>query len=440
MSEQTQHGRWNRLRGLAIGVAAVVLALAGCATSSSEPASVSAGADDELATALAGLQTSLVETEHVIRSAPAFGSELERARGYEFLLRTLIQSLEAELLQDADFPYFRTLDFWLRGGGDNPDQRYAFSPIRGGEAYRVWGDLGSARRVEIQLYAGQPWAGTGRSAGYLTFEEIPIAEDGSFEVDLVVDGAGTARSGAAQLVNPNDATTVFVRHIFNEWDERQTGMVHIDRVGYEGRRKPGSAPAETAKRIEAATENFELRARTWPAFVGERYIDGRTPNTLSPLIDTYPLGGARGRWMANGSFRLAADQALVIRSWPTNAGYQAIQLTDLWFDSLEYGNQVSSLNTTQTQLAPDGSYYHVISADDPGYTNWLDTGGLTRGTILMRYDGVQGAISSTLHPSASVVALDDLPAKIPGFEKASAEEREQVRAARRRHLQIRSGR
>jgi hypothetical protein len=53
------------------------------------------------------------------------------------MLRAFAKGMEAEILQDADYPYFRILDFWLKEGGDNPDQRYAFSPIRGGETSRV---------------------------------------------------------------------------------------------------------------------------------------------------------------------------------------------------------------------------------------------------------------------------------------------------------------
>jgi hypothetical protein len=327
------------------------------------------------------------------------------------------------------------LDFWLRGGGDNPDQRYAFSPIRGGEAYRIRGELGSARRVEIQLYAGQPWAASGRSVGYLTFEEIQVDPEGSFVVELV---PGDATPG--QLSNPADATTVFVRHIFDAWDERSTGGVHIDRVGFEGRRRPSATPDDTAQRIRNSATNFALRAKTWPAFVARRYVEARPPNALSPLVDTYALGGARGRWMATGHFEIPDGTALLVRMPATEAAYQAIQLTDLWFDSLEYGNQVSSLNTTQLQPAPNGDFYVAISATDPGYANWLDTGGLPRGTILMRYDGVHGEIPSDRHPSTELVDLEALPERIPDFAVVGRSERERVRAERRRHLQIRSHR
>ena len=420
--------------------AVVLCGAIGCASDGgSAPPSPAATPPDALAASFAALEQSLRDAEASLRASATFadGSPIERARGYEFVLRSLIQSLEAELLQDPDFPYFRILDFWLRGGGDNPDQRYAFSPIRGGEPYRIRGTLGSARRVEVQLYSGQPWAGTGRSVGYLTFEEIAVDANGAFEIDLV---PAPHHAEPGQLANPPETTTVFVRHIFDRWDERPTGDVHIARVGWEGRRKPSASPDHTARRIQTAAENFLLRSRTWPAFVEKRYVSSRPANQLSPLVDTYKLGGARGRWMATGHFDLAEGEALLVRMPATDAAYQAIQLTDRWFDSLEYGNRVSSLNATQMRRAPDGTAWLVVSPDDPGHANWLDTGGLLRGTFLLRYDGVQGEIPEPQHPSMERVAIDSLEARIPDFVRVDEAQREQVRAARRRHLQLRSHR
>jgi hypothetical protein len=341
----------------------------------------------------------------------------------------------AEILQDADYPYFRILDFWLKEGGDNPDQRYAFTPIHGGETYRVWGERGSAARLELQLYAGRPWDGSGRSAGYLAYEDMQFNEDGSFEVWV-----SAAEREGNWLPNPPEGTTLFSRHIYDQWSEERTGDIHIDRVGYEGRRRPPETRQELADRISAAAVMFATTARTWPALVNNRYAKAREPNTVAKPYDTYALGGARGRWMSGGYFMLEEGQALVLRMPATAARYQAVQLTDMWFASLEHGNQVSSLTTKQSVIAPDGAYYYVISQSDPGYANWLDSGALSRGTLLLRWDGVQGDLSPAQFPTARLVPLDQVASAVPGFERVSAEQRQAVRRERRRHLQLRSHR
>lgn len=372
-----------------------------------------------------------------IRQSPSFGSDTEQAGGYLHLARAIIRALEIGVLQDSDYPYFRVLDFWLREGGDNPDQRYAFSPIRGGEAYRIWGSRGSARRVEVQLYSGEPWDGTGRSVGYLAFEQLAMSDDGSFVVNL---SAKQHVGDGNWLENPVDTTTVVVRHIYDDWTEKMPGHVHIDRVGYQGRRRPLDTSDALAAGFLAASEILEKSARVWPDFVEQRYVGRGPANQISPLADAYSLGGAKGRWMAGGHFDLPRGKALLIQTWPTTAQYQGIQLTDMWFASLEHGNQVSSLTTRQLLASPDGAYYIVVSREDPGFANWLDTGGLARGLFLLRYDGVRGDIPDARHPSAELVDLASLAQRIPGFTPVGEAERAQVRSARRRHLQLRSGR
>lgn len=130
------------------------------------------------------------EAETYLRSSPFYESDTEQAVAYMHLARMLLKSIEQEMLQDADFPFFRVLDFHVREGGDNSDQRYLFSPINGGQEYRIWGRRGSAGRVEIQLYAGEPWSGTGESAAFLGTEDIEFNEDGTFEVFLTANRGG----------------------------------------------------------------------------------------------------------------------------------------------------------------------------------------------------------------------------------------------------------
>ncbi|MEE8165978.1 MAG: hypothetical protein V3T64_10455 [Myxococcota bacterium] len=390
---------------------------------------------DALAKSFSVFRATLEELEAEIRSSPSYGTDAEQVGGYRHMLRALAKSMEAEILQDPDYPYFRILDFWLREGGDNPDQHYAFSPIRGGESYRIWGEMGSAVRVEFQIYAGKPWAGTGRSAGYLIFDELEIAGDGSFEVHVSAE-----QRGGNWMPNPEDSSTIFVRHIYDDWNQQRTGDVHIDRIGFEGRRRPQETSNELAQRIRAAAEMFGTTARTWPAFVARRYKDARRANSVASPYDVYALGGAKGRWMSGGYFELPPGKALLLRVPSTRAKYQAIQLTDMWFASLEHGNQTSSLTTLQSILSPDGAYYYVICPEDPGYANWLDSGVLRRGTFLMRWDGVMGELPEPQFPTAELVDREKLPELIPGFAAVTEAERDAVRRERRRHLQLRSHR
>ena len=393
--------------------------------------------EDPLPAAFSLLRKALDDAEQSVRESPAYGNDQERASGYLHLSRMLLKAIEQEMLQDAAFPFFRVLDMHVREGGDNPDQRYLFAPVEGGRAYRIHGTLGSASRIEVQLYAGEPWGGSGRSAGYLPFESISVDEDGEFAVDLLPQHEA-ARSGA--LVNPADSTTVVVRQIYADWADAAPGHIHIDRVGREGDLRPAESSAHVAARLRETARIFAQSTAIWPEFVEKRYRQVRSANELSKPLDTASLGGVAGRWMVSGHFDLPEGQVLLIESRPTRARYQALQITDLWFASLEYANGTSSYTRSQSVLADDGAYYHVVAAADPGYPNWLSTGGLRRGTLLLRYDGVEGSLPESQWPSARLVAAEDLPDEIPGFHALTAEQRGAQLRERRKHIQRRFSR
>ena len=211
-------------------------------------------------------------------------------------------------------------------------------------------------------------------------------------------------------------------------------------MGYEGKRRPAETPEELAQRIRGAAAMFQATAENWPEFVARRYVAVAEPNTVTPPRDTYALGGVRGRWMSGGYFSLEEGEAVLVRMPASGAKYQGIQLTDMWFASLEHGNQVSSLNSLQSILSPDDAYYYVISQEDPGFANWLDAGALVRGTFLLRWDGLDGALPLDEFPVAELISLDAIESAIPGFVRVETGERETVRGQRRRHLQRRSHR
>lgn len=258
---------------------------------------------DALAKSFSVFRATLEELEQEIRRSPSYGNDAEQVGGCRHMLRALSKSIEAEVLQDPDYPYFRILDFWLREGGDNPDQRYAFSPIRGGESYRIWGEMGSAVRVEFQIYAGKPWAGTGRSADNLIFDELEIALDGSFEVVVSPE-----RYDGNWMPNPEDSSTIFVRHMYDDWSGERTGEVHIDRIGFEGRRRPQETSAELARK-EAERERVRRGRRRHLQLCSHRYARGLAAGCVTPAWGS----DARGNLDCLGAGRQASKVGVEIR-------------------------------------------------------------------------------------------------------------------------------
>ncbi|MFK7898147.1 MAG: hypothetical protein AB8G23_20110 [Myxococcota bacterium] len=405
------------------------------ATGPSRAGSLESASTGALDTALQDFVSAIAETAAGVQADPAYADPQQRAAGALYWAQMVLSRIEADLIQEPDFPLFRVVDFRVREGADNPDQRYLFTPIRGEGTYRIWGKAGAERRIEVQVYAGLPWTPSGgRIVSALAAEDLKVDADGNFEI--FVGGEERVRNFLPSAPN---ADMVMVRQIHGDW-MGETGEVHIDRVGFEGRLKPSLTDEAMARRLETAALRLREVVPLWPYFGRARYSQ-EVPNTLTPLQDTSAGGGVVGRWMALGDFDLAEDEALVLTTWPAPGNYQGVQLTDLWTSSLEYGNRQTSLTGEQARLDSDGAYRFVISHEDPGVANWLDTTGLRRGYILLRYDGTGNAKIPEAHsPRLEKVRFDALgealPADTPVF---SPEERRREIEKRRRHVQKRFG-
>jgi hypothetical protein len=378
----------------------------------------------------------ITESVDYLKQHPFYQESENRAAAYAFLVSMMIARLEEDVIFDADFPYFRILDTRIREGGDNPDQRYLISTLNGGGTYRIWGNLGTARRIDLQIYSGDPYVpgSGGRAASFLTFEQITFAADGSFEIF-----ASPEPQSGNWIENPRDATRVLARHIFSDWDNERPGELHIDCVGNEGALKPTLTDDAMAARFRKATNNLTTHVKVWPEMVRTNYLDDLEPNHISVPFDPASKGGVPGRWMCHATFDLAHDEALVIKTWPSSGNYQGIQLADLWFSSLEYANRQTSLTADQAHLSEDGCYYFVLASRDPGIANWLDTTGRRRGVILLRYDGTTDAMfDEQKYPTASKVAFATIASHLPpDTPSVSVEQRRAEIAARRKHVQTR---
>lgn len=386
---------------------------------------------DRLHSALDDFIESLRAAERSIRDSPTFDGEGEASRGYQHLLRSLMKSVERELTHDPLRPRFRVLDDRVRTGGDNPDQQYWFAHIAPGGRYRLSGRLGSAQRLEVQLYSREPYGAEDVSVGYLRHEQIDFDAAGRFSVEL----------GPGARLDSTDATILHVREVYDSWTETVASQLVIELIDAPTRPGPRSVD-EIVTMFERASYDMQRSAEAWPALVAERLLAFVEPNTMPPLRNPGAVAGVDGRWMTIAPYRLGDDDALVVSLSDAGADYAGIQLADLWMASLEYADAASSRTAAQSLRAPDGRIHHVISLDDPGYHNWLDPVGVRNGIIHVRLDGLAGVPSAAHQPTLVHVARDRLASVIPGYTDAlvSADDRRRELAGRRRHVQTRFGR
>lgn len=97
----------------------------------------------------------------------------------------------------------------------------------------------------------------------------------------------------------------------------------------------------------------------------------------------------------------------------SDAPYLGFQTGSLWYISLDYIHHQTSLNNSQAQVDPDGMVRIVVSARNPGLTNWVETLGRSRGILQFRWQRLDRELTAADGPTAEVVPFDQLAEVLP---------------------------
>ncbi len=295
-----------------------------------------------------------------------------------------------------------------RAGLDNPDTRYRFVPVDAAHRYVIEGRRHSSTDVSFQLF--DAWQGDGvigEQLAFLPAAELHVAEDGRFRITLDAEPAGARpnhiqlRPGAAQLT---------VRDTLADWSLEPMALT-VERLDSSPALAP---PTSTAELVDRTRSRALLQARFWPRIV--EAFRGLPPNAVGSVNPT--PGGLAKQSSAPGRY-VAGDDALLIRLGHGLASYVGIQLGTLEFISVDYWDQISSLNLSQLEFDPDGTCMIVVCPDDPGVPNWLDPGDHGECILFMRWQGLPTALPPEHCPRSETVPIDQLVDRIAHYEATS---------------------
>ncbi|MGA8330619.1 MAG: hypothetical protein WB777_15145, partial [Mycobacterium sp.] len=225
--------------------------------------------------------------------------------------------------------------------------------------------------------------------------ELEIAADGSFQWQ----------------VRPTSPGQLVIREVYGDWSQRR-GTLAIQRLDTAGTAPPPLTRAAIEKRYSTTGKQLVNRIKTWLQFPQWFYTD-IPPNTM--LAPRLTPGGLATQYSSVGQFDLRPDQALVITLPVTDAPYLGFQLGSLWYISLDYINHQTSLNSAQAQADPDGKIRIVVSDQNPGVTNWVETLGHRRGFLQFRWQRVSRPLTEADGPTVELVDVDAIPAALPHF-------------------------
>jgi hypothetical protein len=322
-----------------------------------------------------------------------------------------------------------------RFGADNPDTVYQATALAPDARYVITGRRGTSAFTALQLlngYYADERSGSDQtpdSIALLDGKDLDVAEDGTFTVTLDSTPAA-GRTNHVQL--PHDATQLVltVRDTLSDWEQTSTELT-IERVSPDRVPLPPTSDQLARQCAEWVVTMAEFADLEWASRARQL-----PPNVLSPVMPTQ--GGLPGQRTSGGRFDLAADEALIVTVPPIEADYSGFMLTNDWFTSINYADHTSSLAAGQAEPNMDGSYTYVISANDPGVSNWLDTGGHGTGALILRWQGVSAVAPDYLTPVVLKVKSDLLPTVLPpGMQEVDPTEREVQLAQRRKAIRER---
>lgn len=299
-------------------------------------------------------------------------------------------------------------------GIDNPDNVHRRAAIDGMSEYVVRGSSPSGQRPEQQSFIVYAEPGPGEQVtregadivGVLVSDAIMINADGTFEVTV---GPSEAEGRPNHIQTRQGATHLLVRDLLCDWKSQLPTRLSIERVSG----APSTPPSKEAEE-HAAALLAEL-GRYWVTYDNE-FIFTRPVNEL-----VQPRPRPFGMSVA-GHFTLAEGEGLQVTVDRAGAAYIGFEVTDPWGVARDYVERTGSLNSRQARANVDGSITWIISPDDPGVWNWLDTDGLSSGMLAIRWQG--GALTEGPVREVRVVRLADVTADMqPGDRDAQLAER-----------------
>lgn len=328
--------------------------------------------------------------------------ELTQAEGLRYLSRLARASSEWFVeYDDPDFPVlYRPAHEGLKMGGDNPDSHYQKCSLSGRNTYKISGKRNSIHYISFTTSKGS-YATTGSqiTTGFIDNDDLVIDADGRFEI-IVSSEQPEARNW---LQMEPESESLLIRQNYIDRSQEVPADLRIERIDT----NTGPAPLELA-----ATERAFARAGGF--FTNIIPMFGRWPDLFRQHLNQLPyqdqqlfqsVGGDPQIIYYISYWELQDDEALVVElERVPNCKYWNFQLTNQWMESLDYVHYKVHTNGGLATPEHDGSVRMIVSAQDPGHPNWLNTVQHRHGGMIFRWVDCPEPV----HPTTRVIKLKNL--------------------------------
>jgi hypothetical protein len=326
-----------------------------------------------------------------------------QAEGIRYLTRLTRAGLEAFVeYSDPAFPVLRRMVHeTVKMGADNPDNYYFNAQISGNYSYRITGKRNTVHYIGFFTQNGN-YGSTGGLApcGVLEGKDLAVDSDGNFEIIL-----SKSPQGRSWLKIEEETSLVMVRQTFLNRFEEVPAELKIENL--DGRKAPEPI---TAKMIDEGLKTASMFVAGAPLLFA-RWANGfkKHVNRL-PLFDpkvSNAAGGDASIIYYHSYWNLEPDEALLITVKPPQCESWNFQLNNYWMESLDYRYFTICVSKGNAHNEKDGSVRVIVSHNDPGLPNWINTCGHSEGTMCWRWYRLQEG-EQAVEPECKLTKLTNL--------------------------------
>ena len=321
------------------------------------------------------------------------GDDIDKVEGLRHLLRSLYRSVGLSVeSSDVNFPELA----WLhpfKFGQDNPDGLYQTSDINLENTYRLSGNVGTVCYVGITLMSMDFAEGPIEQLLTVNTSDVPVDDSGNLELYFTSQKCPNENDENSWFTLPEKKCSLFIRQFFSDWESEKAGNFHLECLDSHNpisRMESHTMLKHLNNTLPLALEMVDF----WKDF-GQNHLTAGQINSFDHIdhnkSDHVSKGGSPEQAYGQCWWKVEQDEALIYEVEIPECVYWGVQLGDIWYQSLDWVNRQSSLNGHQASISSDGVFRAVISHEDPGILNWLDTTGATQGCITYRWNQAESA-------------------------------------------------
>lgn len=361
----------------------------------------------------------------------------EQLRGelYRQFAMNLAQGYFLYFQADPDYPDWAPFENSVFLAQPNPDAVYYYTAVDGKGIYRVTGERGNA-----------PVAGFATGKVMIGMEEPPGPGFNNYDLNLLeIDANGRfevifsserpeGHTGNWLYLHP-DSRFLLMRQFSYDWGQEQDVRLAIERMDINAL-KPPMSPATVDRQLRALFGGYAQRlSKLCLGIVQGARQRGLTHNMQLTTFSDLGNGDDWPQAYYECIYDLQPDEVLILETeLPQSLVYWNVQVIDALWNQVELVHRQSSLNGHQARLDSDGRFRAVLSREDPGIHNWLDSGGNLKGMLIGRWYRASSHPLPTLKKVKLAELRQHLPADTP---VCTTEERRKALRTRRIGAQLR---